>query len=711
MSVLDRGGNAIDAAVAGAFVLHVVEPHLNGPGGDATILISVRGATPLALCGQGTAPSGASAAAYRDLGLDLVPGTGPLAAAIPGAVDAWLLALRDHGTWRFADVLSPAIAVAEQGHYPLARIGDVVERMRGHFTEHWPTSAEFYLTDPPRPDRLWRNPTLAATWRRLIEESTSAASDAEGRREREIDAAREIWKTGFHRRPRWSPLRSAPPAIRAGTITRVSSATTTSRAGRRPGSRRSPIRGPHGPSTRPVLDPGAGVPAATGPARRPGARSTPTPSDPAVVHRLIEGAKLALADRDAWYGDSAPLPPGLLGEEYSSARRDLIGPYARTGWRPGSPDGVEPTPAAHIARLLGGDVVPVRTPVPANRPSTDRASTPRGSPPTARPEATPATSRSPTGGEPSSPRPRRAGGCSRTPSSPNSGSRSARDCRCAGSTRAAQLLDTRSAAPQHPEPHDRRVRGPGRAGFRHPGRRPAGPMDVQHLRPDGPRSRRAGPPRPAVGDRGAAVAHRPPHRLLLAPRIRAHLGVDRGRRRRSIVGPCVVADTTCTWHRRRRSDACAWSGAIPARGPCSREPAPAGARGTPPDAEPGPTGRVPGEGGQGAGVEFAGREEPAHPAQSRGTRPGPIWPIPPIQNRRPTRRWTAGRRYGRGGRSVDRLARRAQLLAGLDHAGGHACLTGLAPRARIVHLLVADLAVDLRARRRSSSSCARPPGG
>ena len=86
MGILERGGNAFDAACATAFTLQVVEPHLNGPGGDVpVILYDVRRGKPEVICGQGPAPSGATIAHYRDhLGLDLVPGTGLLAACIPG---------------------------------------------------------------------------------------------------------------------------------------------------------------------------------------------------------------------------------------------------------------------------------------------------------------------------------------------------------------------------------------------------------------------------------------------------------------------------------------------------------------------------------------------------------------------------------------------------------------------------------------------------
>ncbi len=120
MSVLERGGNAFDAAVAAGFTLQVVEPHQNGPAGDVPILLheAPSGRTAV-ICGQGPAPAAATIARFRDLGLDLVPGTGLLAAVVPGAFDAWMRLLRDFGTWRVRDVLAPAIAYARDG-YPVS---------------------------------------------------------------------------------------------------------------------------------------------------------------------------------------------------------------------------------------------------------------------------------------------------------------------------------------------------------------------------------------------------------------------------------------------------------------------------------------------------------------------------------------------------------------------------------------------------------------
>src|SRR3954447_6598357 len=119
MAVLEGGGNAFDAAVAAGFTLQVVEPHLNGPGGDLPALVWPSGGEPRVLCAQGPAPAAATIERYRDeLGLTLVPGTGPLAAVVPGAFGGWLTMLRDHGTMPFAEVVKYAIHYAETG-YPV----------------------------------------------------------------------------------------------------------------------------------------------------------------------------------------------------------------------------------------------------------------------------------------------------------------------------------------------------------------------------------------------------------------------------------------------------------------------------------------------------------------------------------------------------------------------------------------------------------------
>src|SRR6266700_1292925 len=180
MAVLERGGNAFDAAVAAGFVLQVVEPHLNGPGGDVPVIAhdARRGET-FVVCGQGTAPAAATVEAYTGLGLDLVPGSGLLAACVPGAFGAWLLLLREYGRLRLRDVLGYAIGYAESGYPLVPAISWSIASVADLFREHWQTSAEVYLPEGgvPAPGSRFANRALAATYQRILTEAEAASDD------------------------------------------------------------------------------------------------------------------------------------------------------------------------------------------------------------------------------------------------------------------------------------------------------------------------------------------------------------------------------------------------------------------------------------------------------------------------------------------------------------------------------------------------------
>src|SRR6195952_6006493 len=127
LGVLGGGGTPFAAAVAAGFVLQIVEPHLNGPGGDLPVILwSAAEATAHVVCGQGPSPAAASLEHFSDLGLSLVPGSGPLAATVPGAFGAWTTMLERWGTWELADVLAFALHYAEDGFPVLPAISRTI---------------------------------------------------------------------------------------------------------------------------------------------------------------------------------------------------------------------------------------------------------------------------------------------------------------------------------------------------------------------------------------------------------------------------------------------------------------------------------------------------------------------------------------------------------------------------------------------------------
>ena len=159
MATLEKGGNAFDAAVATAFTLQVVEPHLNGPGGDVPVILSMPSGKPKWSAARGRRRRRVHRAFTAALGLDLVPGTGLLAACVPGMFETWMLLLRDYGTLRLADVLSPAISYAREGYPLVERASATIAMVEDLFREHWPTSAAVYLPGGtvPEPARLFSN--------------------------------------------------------------------------------------------------------------------------------------------------------------------------------------------------------------------------------------------------------------------------------------------------------------------------------------------------------------------------------------------------------------------------------------------------------------------------------------------------------------------------------------------------------------------------
>jgi gamma-glutamyltranspeptidase/glutathione hydrolase len=379
-SVLERGGNAVDAAVAAGFVLHVVEPHLNGPGGDLTGLFAMAGSGDGAsdgagddaagradasavrvFMGQGPAPRRATIEHYRDVeGLADVPGAGALAAAVPGAVDAWLWLLAEHGTWELSDVLAYAIGYAADGHPVAPAVVTTIERIAPLFRSHWTSSAALWLDaegNAPRPGQIITNPAYAQVLLRLL-----AAGPDDGTRVDRIEAARAAWKTGFVAQAMEAfaarPHRHSDGRDHAGVLEAADLADF------RPGDE-DPVTysfrghtiaktGPWGQG--PVLLQTLAILEAYG--RLHGLTDEHLdPSTAFGIHVIAEAEKLALADRDAWYGDPAfvdvPLAT-LLSDSYAEERAALIGETASAELRPGSPDGRTPIDLASLGETGSG---------------------------------------------------------------------------------------------------------------------------------------------------------------------------------------------------------------------------------------------------------------------------------------------------------------------------------------------------------------------
>ncbi|MBA3841257.1 MAG: gamma-glutamyltransferase family protein [Actinobacteria bacterium] len=311
MAVLERGGNAFDAACAVGFVLQVVEPHLNGPGGDLpAVFWSADRGEALVLCAQGVAPAAATSAHFRSLGHELVPGTGLLAACVPGAFDGWLLLLEQFGTWSLEDVLAYAIGYAEDGYPVVAGITHTIERSESLLRE-WPASAELYLP-APQPGTTFRNPQLAATWRRLLRESGG-----------ETERARRVFYEGFiaDELDRFSRAHGGllAGADLAGWRASLEAPATVDYRGLTVCKTAAWGQGPAGLQQLRLLE----------------GYDIAELREGELVHVMTEAAKLAFADRDALYGDAEVPLERLLSRAYAEERRALIGDEASGELRPG----------------------------------------------------------------------------------------------------------------------------------------------------------------------------------------------------------------------------------------------------------------------------------------------------------------------------------------------------------------------------------------
>jgi len=336
--IMEQGGNAIDAAAAMCFCLNLLEPQSNGIGGEVpTLVYSAKERKAFAICGMGWSPKALTIAWCREHNIDLIPGDGYLPACVPATVDTWATAVARFGTMSFAQVLQPAMELAESGFPVYEGLHASLTANVRKFSERYPTTAEMYCPKGRVPEvgEVLRNPDWANVLRTMCQ--AEAAARHKGR-VAGIEAARDAFYKGkiaerivdFIAK---NPVEDATGVAHTGLLSLEDLAEW------------------HATMEEPVslryrgLDVHKCPPWTQGPVflqhlaileaydlKSLGHNSAE------YLHPLIESAKLAFADRGAYYGDplfdAVPLPV-LLSKEYAAKRRGLIGEEASYEMRPG----------------------------------------------------------------------------------------------------------------------------------------------------------------------------------------------------------------------------------------------------------------------------------------------------------------------------------------------------------------------------------------
>jgi gamma-glutamyltranspeptidase/glutathione hydrolase len=335
----DKGGNAIDAAVASGFALNLVKPHLNGLGGEVPILVySASEKKVFSLSGQGWIGKAATVDYFRNLKITLIPGDGFLPACVPAAFGTWAFALQKFGTLTLRDIVEPAIDLAENGFPMYAHLRRSLTGLARRFRAEWPSSAALYLPDGsvPAVGDLHRNPQWAATMKKAVEAETRARKHG---RADAIQAAIDFWYKGevAERIVAYlskTSIRDASKRSHTGLLTKEDFAAWKPTL-------EAPVSVPYRGLTVYKCGPWTQGPVFLQQLRLlEGFHLDKMGHNTAdYIHTVIEAAKLAFADREKFYGDPAfvkVLLEKLLSKEYADERRKLIDPRkASLEMRPG----------------------------------------------------------------------------------------------------------------------------------------------------------------------------------------------------------------------------------------------------------------------------------------------------------------------------------------------------------------------------------------
>lgn len=321
--ILQSGGNAFDAIVGGQAVLGLVQPSANGLGSDAQILIyDARSKKVFSLNAEGTAPKLATIDWYRTHEGNKIPTNDSLlSGTVPGLVDAWYILLSRWGTKTFAEVLQPAIELAERG-VPMGR------SLNSMSLQKYPTTARLYAPNGKvwTDGELWKNPDLARTFRRLVAAEKEASPQG---REAGLKAARDLFYKGSIAREMAAFSEENGGLFRyedfANYSAELEEPVSVTYRGYTVYKNASATQGPAELIALKLLEAydlkGMGLNSAD------------------YIHTSAEAMKLAMADRDTYMGDTdfIKVPwKGLLSSDYAAQRRKLIDPaVASVDFRPG----------------------------------------------------------------------------------------------------------------------------------------------------------------------------------------------------------------------------------------------------------------------------------------------------------------------------------------------------------------------------------------
>jgi gamma-glutamyltranspeptidase/glutathione hydrolase len=354
-AILEAGGNAVDAAVAGGIALGVLQPDIVNVAGVAPILVRMADGVVWNIAGLGYWPAAADPELFVRKYNGAIP-EGVLRTVVPAAPDAWITALKHFGTMKFGEVAAAAIRFAEGfPMYPL--LADMIAARRDKYAK-WPSSAAIYLPggQPPKVGELFVQADLARSLTYMADEEKAALARG-GDRTAGLEAARAAFYKGdiarqiveFNRQEGgWmsaadlagysSPVERAPSVHFAGTEVFTCNAW---------------CQGPVLGQALNIVDRSALLAAGH--------------NSPDYLHMVVEALKLAFADREAFYGDprhvDVPLD-ALLDPEYGAQRRALIDPRRATPEMPahGMPNGALTHAAALAASALRQDGAPTGLP-------------------------------------------------------------------------------------------------------------------------------------------------------------------------------------------------------------------------------------------------------------------------------------------------------------------------------------------------------------